>query len=75
MGVLIKLALNQLPCLEYHFTTLEKMRRSIEAADFIEWAEYSGNLYGTRSVRTVGKGLQSLGGEEIWLGTRLVFKW
>lgn len=32
---------------EYHFTTREKMKRSIEAGDFIEWAEYSGNMYGT----------------------------
>ena len=36
--------------LEYHFTTREKMKKSIGAGDFIEWAEFSGNMYGTRFV-------------------------
>ena len=35
---------------EYHFTTREEMKRSIGAGNFIEWAEFSGNMYGTRFV-------------------------
>ena len=35
---------------EYHFTTREEMKKSIGAGDFIEWAEFSGNMYGTRFV-------------------------
>ena len=35
---------------EYHFTTREEMKKSIGAGTFIEWAEFSGNMYGTRSV-------------------------
>ena len=35
---------------EYHFTTREEMKKSIGAGNFIEWAEFSGNMYGTRSV-------------------------
>ena len=34
---------------EYHFTTKEEMKKSIDAGAFIEWAEFSGNMYGTRS--------------------------
>ena len=33
---------------EYHFTTREEMTKAIVAGEFIESAEYSGNLYGTR---------------------------
>ena len=33
---------------EYHFTTREEMTKAIAAGEFIESAEYSGNLYGTR---------------------------
>ena len=36
--------------LEYHFTTREDMQAAIDSGDFIEWAEYSSNLYGTRCV-------------------------
>ncbi|XP_037355308.1 guanylate kinase isoform X4 [Talpa occidentalis] len=32
---------------EYHFVTREAMQRDIAAGDFIEHAEFSGNLYGT----------------------------
>ena len=38
---------------EYHFTNREEMQRSIDAGEFIEWAEYSGNLYGTRYIMYV----------------------
>lgn len=31
----------------YHFTTIEKMRNSIEKGDFIESATFCGNMYGT----------------------------
>lgn len=34
--------------LEYHFSTREAMQESIKRGEFIESAEYSGNLYGTR---------------------------
>ncbi|XP_012590073.1 PREDICTED: guanylate kinase [Condylura cristata] len=34
---------------EYHFVTREAMQRDIAAGDFIEHAEFSGNLYGTRA--------------------------
>ncbi len=33
---------------DYHFTTRESMQKGIDAGAFIEWAEYSGNMYGTR---------------------------
>ena len=32
----------------YHFTTKEKMTKEIEEGKFIEYAQFSGNLYGTR---------------------------
>ena len=32
---------------EYHFTTREEMTKAIENGEFIEWAEFSGNMYGT----------------------------
>ncbi|KAG8509296.1 Guanylate kinase [Galemys pyrenaicus] len=40
---------------EYHFVTREAMQRDIAAGDFIEHAEFSGNLYGTSkaAVRAV----------------------
>nr|XP_036873138.1 guanylate kinase isoform X3 [Manis javanica] len=34
---------------DYYFVTREVMQRDIAAGDFIEHAEFSGNLYGTRS--------------------------
>lgn len=33
---------------DYHFTTRESMEMAIDKGDFIEWAEFSGNMYGTR---------------------------
>ncbi|XP_055229495.2 guanylate kinase isoform X1 [Gorilla gorilla gorilla] len=35
---------------DYHFVTREVMQRDIAAGDFIEHAEFSGNLYGTSKV-------------------------
>lgn len=32
---------------EYHFITKEQFQAKIEAGDFLEWAEFGGNLYGT----------------------------
>lgn len=38
-------------CPDYYFVTREVMQRDIAAGDFIEHAEFSGNLYGTRWAR------------------------
>ncbi len=32
---------------DYHFLTLDEFEERVRAGDFLEWAEYSGNLYGT----------------------------
>lgn len=37
-----------LAVLDYHFVTREEMTKAIENNEFIENAEFSGNLYGTR---------------------------
>jgi guanylate kinase len=34
---------------EYHFLSRTEFERRISAGDFVEWAEYGGNLYGTLS--------------------------
>lgn len=33
---------------DYHFTTREAMEEGISQGEFIENAEFSGNMYGTR---------------------------
>ncbi|XP_064466008.1 guanylate kinase-like isoform X3 [Ornithodoros turicata] len=40
---------------DYHFISRDEMEQAIEAGDFIEYTEFSGNLYGTskKSVRDV----------------------
>lgn len=38
----------------YHFESREAFERRIEDGDFVEWAEYAGNLYGT-SRSTIAK--------------------
>lgn len=44
---------------DYYFVTREMMQRDIAAGDFIEHAEFSGNLYGTRWAELgVGPGLR-----------------
>lgn len=35
---------------DYHFTTREAMQEGIDNGEYIENAEFSGNLYGTRLV-------------------------
>jgi guanylate kinase len=32
---------------EYHFLDAQAFRAAVDAGDFLEWVEYSGNLYGT----------------------------
>lgn len=34
--------------LNYFFTTKEDFQRSVDKNEFLEWAEYSGNYYGTK---------------------------
>jgi len=33
---------------DYHFLTRQEFQRRVEAGEFLEWATYAGNLYGTR---------------------------
>ena len=33
---------------EYYFTDRASMQKSVDAGEFIEWAIYNGNMYGTR---------------------------
>jgi guanylate kinase len=42
---------------DYHFTTVENFKKLIENKEFIEWAQFSGNYYGTskKSVRDVAE--------------------
>ena len=32
---------------DYHFITRDEFTRRVEAGEFLEWATYAGNLYGT----------------------------
>ena len=41
--------------IEYHFTSKDAMLKSIANGDFIEHAEFSGNIYGTRCACTIGQ--------------------
>ncbi|RNA04605.1 Anc-gkdup [Brachionus plicatilis] len=43
---------------EYHFVTREEMLKAVEKSDFLEHAEFSGNIYGT-SKKAVEAVLQS----------------
>ncbi|ODV78623.1 guanylate kinase [Suhomyces tanzawaensis NRRL Y-17324] len=48
---------------DYHFTTVENFQKAIEEKKFIEWAQFSGNYYGTsiKAVKDVAdKGLVCL---------------
>jgi guanylate kinase len=40
---------------EYHFLDRDAFRRAVAAGDFLEWVEYSGNLYGTLRSEVDGK--------------------
>jgi len=40
---------------EYHFLDREAFRRAVAAGDFLEWVEYSGNLYGTLRSEVDGR--------------------
>lgn len=37
---------------DYHFTTVEDFKKAIEEKKFIEWAQFSGNYYGT-SIKAI----------------------
>lgn len=43
---------------EYHFLDRAEFERRVAAGDFVEWAEYGGNLYGTLCAE-VERGLRS----------------
>ncbi|KAJ9080047.1 guanylate kinase [Entomophthora muscae] len=49
---------NEVDGISYHFTTREKMMAEIDQGKFIEWAEFSKNLYGT-SIDAVKKVVDS----------------
>lgn len=42
---------------EYHFTTVDNFKQLIDNNEFIEWAQFSGNYYGTskKAVKDVAK--------------------
>jgi guanylate kinase len=62
---------------EYHFLDRAEFERRVAAGDFVEWAEYGGNLYGTLRAE-VERGLES--GRHVVLdievsGSRQVRQW
>ena len=38
----------QFPIVDYHFTTKDSMQKEIDNGEFIEYAVFSNNMYGTR---------------------------
>jgi guanylate kinase len=59
---------------DYHFMNVEEFRKRRERGEFLEWAEYSGNLYGTLEAevdRVLGEGSHAVLDIEIE-GARLV---
>lgn len=54
---------------EYHFISEAEFRAAVAAGDFIEWVEYSGNLYGTLR-REVAAKLEA--GDDVILEIELV---
>jgi len=50
--------------IDYHFVDRQAFESMVDRGDFLEWAEYAGNLYGTSRVE-VEKRLD--GGEDIFL--------
>jgi guanylate kinase len=35
---------------DYHYVTRDKMQEAIKGGEFVEYAEFSGNIYGTRYI-------------------------
>lgn len=57
------------PFSDYHFVTREEMKKEIDAGEFIEHAEFSGNMYGTRyAFRSSPLSTGGAGGESDSLG-------
>ena len=53
---------------EYFFTTRAAFAHGADAGDFLEWVEYSGNLYGTLRAEVAGK---LAGGDDVILEIEL----
>jgi guanylate kinase len=54
---------------EYHFLDREGFERAAAAGEFLEWVEYSGDLYGTLRAEVDGK---LAGGDDVILEIELV---